>query len=397
MGSGPPASGAPASWGGASGGESSGSKASDQALRRFEKRIRFRLDLNAAVSRATSSLPAAAQIVVAVVGSYAIAHYLFGHTTPLLAITVVIATLGFGRDARPRRVLDNAVGILIGIVLSEILLALVGHGLWQITVVLFITLVVARFFSPSPVFAAAAGVQSMLVMLLPPPGGGVFARSIDGLIGGVVALLVTAIVPRDPRAIARRDARRLTSALVESLDSLRAGLRQADEPAASLSVERLRRTQVLVDDWTMSLDSAIAIARISPFLRRHLPALRHQARVLEGMDLSARHLRVLARRVSFLLHDGVKRPQLAALLDPVAEAIALLGASIEHPEKPESSAVAAALLEDLMAELVPDNALPNAPVTESVIVLLLRPLVVDLLVASGWSADAARALLPPAV
>jgi hypothetical protein len=38
--------------------------------------------------------------------------------------------------------------------------------------------------------------------------------------------------------------------------------------------------------------------------------------------------------------------------------------------------------------------MPHAPVTETIIVLLTRPLVVDLLVASGRTGDEARALLP---
>jgi uncharacterized membrane protein YgaE (UPF0421/DUF939 family) len=354
--------------------------------------MRVRLDIKVALTRVTSSTPAALQIVVAVIASYAISHYLLGHTTPLLSITVVIAALGFGRDARPRRVFDTVVGILVGILFSELLFNWLGSGIWQIAVILLLTLLLARLISPSAAFAAAAGVQAMLVMLLPAPGGGVLTRSVDGLVGGIVALLVTALIPRDPRGIARRDARRLTSALSEALDALLAGLRQGDEPAASLSVERLRRTQTLVDDWTSSLDSAMSIARISPFLRRHLPDLRQQERVLRGMDLAARHLRVIARRVSFLVRDREVRPDMADLFAPIAAAIALLGESVEHPERRNE---AAALLETLVVKLAPGIALPNAPVTESVIVLMIRPLVVDLLEASGRSADDARGLLPP--
>ena len=358
--------------------------------------MKVRLDAKVALTRVASSTPAAAQIVVAVLCSYAFSHYVLGHASPLLSITVVIAALGFGRDARPRRVFDTVVGILVGILFSEVLFTLLGGGIWQIAVILMLTLLLARLISPSAAFAAAAGVQAMLVMLLPPPGGGVLTRSIDGLVGGVVALLVTALIPRDPRGIARRDARRLTSALGESLDALLSGLRQGDEPAASLSVERLRRTQALVDDWTSSLDSATSISRISPFLRSHLAALRQQARILRGMDLAARHLRVLARRVSFLLRDGKPRPELAVLLEPVASAVALLGRSIESPEhSAEARAEAAAALEELASRLNPNVALPGAPVTESVIVLLLRPLVIDLLEASGRTADDARELLPP--
>jgi uncharacterized membrane protein YgaE (UPF0421/DUF939 family) len=370
---------------------SSGTPTSADRLRRFERSMRRRLDVKIAVKRAWNSVPAALQIVVAVLGSYAIAHFALGHAVPLLAMTVVVSALGFGRDARPRRVFDSVVGILIGILFSEVLFTFLGGGIWQIAVILFLTFVVARLVSPSAAFAAAAGVQSLLVTLLPAPDGGVLVRSVDGLVGGVVALVVTALVPRDPRAIARRDAGRLLSTLSESFDALLDGLRTGDEAAASLAVERLRRTQPLIDDWNASLDSAVSIARISPFLRRHLPTLRHQARVLQGFDMAARHLRVLDRRVSFLVRDGVARPELAALLAEIDAAIVLLGASIDDPGRAED---AAAVLEAIAPRLDPAVLVPGAPVTETVIVLLSRPLVVDLLIAAGRPAAAARALLP---
>jgi uncharacterized membrane protein YgaE (UPF0421/DUF939 family) len=353
--------------------------------------MRRRLDLKIAVTRAWNSVPAALQIVVAVVASYAFSHYVLGHSVPLLSITVAISSLGFGRDARPRRVFDSVVGILVGILFSELLFTLLGSGVWQIALILFLTFVIARFASPSAAFAAAAGIQSMMVMLLPDPDGGVLTRSVDGLVGGVIALLVTALVPRDPRALARRDAGRLLSTLAESFESLLDGLRTGDEAAASLAVTRLRRTQPLLDDWNAALDSALSIARISPFLRRHLPALRHQARVLQGLDLAARHLRVMDRRVSFLLRDGVPRPQLAELLGQVAEGITVLGESIDHPARAKE---AAAIFERIAPRLDPAVIMPHAPVTETIIVLLTRPLVVDLLVASGRTGDEARALLP---
>ena len=353
--------------------------------------MRLRLDLGIAITRAWNSVPAAVQIVVAVVASYAFSHYVLGHSVPLLSITVVISSLGFGRDARPRRVFDSVVGILIGILFSEVLFTLLGSGVWQLALILFLTLIVARFTSPSAAFAAAAGIQSMMVMLLPNPDGGVLTRSVDGLVGGVIAILVTALIPRDPRAIARRDAGRLLSTLAESFDALLDGLRSGDEPAASLAVERLRRTQPLVDDWNTSLDSAISISRISPFLRRHLPALRHQARVLQGLDLAARHLRVIDRRVSFLVRDGVPRPELAELLGGIARGIEVLGASIDEPARADE---AAAILAGIAPRLHPQSIVPDAPVTETIIVLLARPLVVDLLVAAGRPADEARALLP---
>jgi len=95
-------------------------------------------------------------------------------------------------------VLESLLGILLGIALADVLALWLGTGLWQLVVVLLVVFVVGRALSPNPAFAVAAAVPSALVMLLPPPEGGPFERSLDGLVGGVVALLVTALVPRDP-------------------------------------------------------------------------------------------------------------------------------------------------------------------------------------------------------
>lgn len=349
-------------------------------LRRLERSIRRRLDARTALRRAATSVPAALQIVVAATGAYAFAHFVLGHEVPLVAVTVTISTLGFARDARPRRVLESVIGILVGITLAEVLLLVVGTGIWQVAVVLFATLIVARIVSPSNAFAIAAGVQSMLVMLLPAPDGGVFVRSIDGLVGGVLALLVTALIPRDPRRLALADTRVLRSILTEALDTVVASLRAADEPAASLALERLRRTQAVIDASGSSLDTALAVSRISPFLRRHLPALRQQAALNAGYDLAARHLRLITRRIDFLVRDGVPRPELAELMVRVRDGLAAL---------PERDGLVA-----LAADLDPDVVLPGADVTDTILVHLLRPLVVDLLVASGMPLDEARALLP---
>ncbi|WP_166877477.1 aromatic acid exporter family protein [Salinibacterium sp. ZJ450] len=360
-------------------------------LRRLERSIRWRVGFRMSLTRVGTSLPAIGQIVIAALLSYAVAHYLLGHAAPVLAVTVVVSSLGFGRDARPRRILESAVGMLVGITLSETLWMLAGSGAWQIAVALAVTLVVARFSSPSNAFAVAAGVQSMMVMIMPAPDGGVYVRSLDGLIGGIVALIVTALIPRDPSSIAQRDGRRLYSTLSEALDSTVDALRTGNEAAAALALERLRRTQVLIDDWTASLDSAVAIARISPFLRRHLPALQQQKRLLTGGDLSVRHLRLFVRRVMFLVRDAAARPELARVVEGIAGGVVLLGDGVRNPASLDE---ARSRFAAVMRELDPTTLLPGAPMVDTVLVMMLRPLLVDLLVASGMPDAEARGLLP---
>ncbi|HEY0259402.1 MAG TPA: FUSC family protein [Lacisediminihabitans sp.] len=351
----------------------------------------IRPDFRSTGERFRESIVPALQITVAVTASYAIAHYWLGHAVPLLAVTVTISSLGFVRDARPVRVLESAVGMLIGIVLSESLLLVVGRGIWQIPVVLLIVLLVARVFSASNAFAVAAGVQSMLVLLLPAPVGGPFVRSLDGLVGGLVALLITAILPRDPRRIALHDARALFGAFTDALSLLVGALERGDGSAADRALDRLRGTQPILDAWSASLESARAIARISPFLRRHGPELDAQARVLRGMDLATRNLRVISRRLDFLVRDGVPRPAIAALVASLATSVSLLGQSLDDPRLGDTVRIG---LVAVAERLRPDIVAKDAPVTDSVVVLMLRPLLVDLLTAADLPEEKARALLP---
>ena len=349
------------------------------------------LRLSASWNRLVDSLLPIVQIVAAATAAYAIAHFLLGHSAPLLAATVTISSLGFVRDARPVRVLESAIGIVIGIAVSELLLSLVGRGIWQLALVLAVTLVAARLLSSSNAFAVAAGVQSMLVLIMPQPDGFPFQRSIDGLIGGAIALLVTALVPRDPRRLARRDAKRLFLVFTESLSSLVSALEQADEPSAERALERLRRTQPIIDSWGASLDSARAIARISPFQRKRLPELDAQSRVLRGMDLAVRNLRVIARRIDFLVRDGVPRPALGSLVATITTSVTLLGQSLDDPVLADTARVG---LAGIAAHLAPQTVVGDAEVTDSVVVLMLRPMLVDLLTAAGLDEAKARATLP---
>jgi uncharacterized membrane protein YgaE (UPF0421/DUF939 family) len=342
--------------------------------------------------RASDSLPAALQITVAGLVAYLIAHYLFGHEVPLIAVTVTITTLGIARDARPRRVLEIALGVTIGIALSELIVLGIGKGPWQLAIVLFATLVVARAVSANPAFATAAAVQGMIVVLLPEPSGGPFTRSIDALIAGAVALAVTALIPRDPRRAAARDARALFSVFKESLDGVVESLEHGQHEAAELALERLRRTQGLVDNWAETLESAVAIARISPWLRRQLPELATQSRILRAADLTTRHLRTIARRVGVVTEDALPHPELAALFAELATGIDLLGRQLDDRELTGASR---SVFTDLARRLDPAMVFPDAELRETLIVVLVRPLVIDLLVATGMSADDARGLLPP--
>lgn len=358
-------------------------------LRRLERRIVRVSTWRAAGRRVWESLPAILQIVAAALASYAIAHYAVGHATPIMAVTVVVSSLGLTLDARPIRVLQSVLGILLGVALAVGLEFVAGKGWWQLGVVLLLVMALGRLLVKNPAFPVAAAIPAALTIVLP-VNGSAFDRVIDAGIGGAIALLATALIPRDPRRTALRDGHRLYSVLVESTTGTVDALRTGDSAAGELALSRLRRTQELVDAWAQSLETARSIARISPWLRARLPELDRHLRALRGGDHAARHLRLIARRAEFMVRDGVRHEALSGLIDEFRGVLELIALELDDVQL---AGAARNVLWDLTARLGP-AAVPRASVAESALIVQLRPLAVDLLVATGVPLAEAQARLP---
>ena len=347
--------------------------------------------LKDATTRLIESLLPATQITIGALVAYSIARFGLGHAAPLLAMTVCITALGFSRDARPRRIIQTAIGMVVGIAISDIALVNLGSGVWQLSLVLVVVLLAARFISGGSTFAVTAAIQAMLVQLSPAPAGGVYIRTIDGLIGGTMALIVTVLIPRDPRGMARSDASKLFDFFITTLETLRLALRDVDTNIVDDALAKARRSQPLIDNWRMSLDSAVAISKLSPFLGKYKGDLKGQVRLMRGMDLATRNLRVIVRRVTFLIKDGTARPYLADLCDQLSEAVLLMREGLNDPKL---LIEAQERLLEVIRQLDPKRFGIADQVREASALLLFRPLVVDLLFASGMNEEDARAELP---
>lgn len=350
---------------------------------------RRRVDPRPALRRVSDSGVAIVQIVVAATGAYAFAHVVLGHPAPLLAATVTVSSLGLVRDARPRRVLETVVGMLLGILVAELLLLVAGSGWWQLGIALALTLVVARFLSPQASFAIAAGIQSIIVMAI--PADAPMVRLLDGVIGGIAALLVTALIPRNPLRAELRDARAAFDALGNAMATVVQALHRGDRLRADRGLQKARALQPLIDDWRSSLESGEAIARIAPFLHRHRFELQRHKRILDAVDLATRNLRVVARRAAYLCDDGTGRPVAADLLAEIGRGAARIAGALDdivlEPEARSS-------LTAVAAHLDPAALLPDATLGDHNLIAAMRPLIVDLLVAAGTPPDDARAAVP---
>jgi uncharacterized membrane protein YgaE (UPF0421/DUF939 family) len=350
---------------------------------------RARFHLRPRLARAREAALPILQIVVAATAAYAFARYVLGHPAPLLAGTVTISSLGLVRDARPRRVLETVVGMLVGVLVAEVFVILAGPGWWQLALALAVTLVVARFLSPYPPFAIMAGIQSIIVMAVPAQQP--FGRLLDGIVGGVAALLVTALIPRNPRREEVRDGHAVFTGLQGAAGTAMQALRRGDRLRAERSLEKARALGPLVDAWRESLDSALAVARISPFLRRQTEELRRHERVRQQLDFATRNLRVVARRIVYLCDDGVPRPVAADVLGELMRGADLLAQSLDDIsfQPPAREALLA-----VATRLDPATILADGSFGDQGLIAALRPLAVDLLTATGMDPADARGALP---
>ncbi|WP_235038149.1 FUSC family protein [Microbacterium sp. 18062] len=343
----------------------------------------------AAIHRLRESVPAIVQIVVAASAAYAFAHFVLGHAAPLLAATVTVSSLGLVRDARPRRVLETVIGMLVGIVIAELIYLVAGAEWWQLAIALAATLAVGRLISAQPGFAISAGIQSIIVMVI--ATGAPFIRLLDGVIGGIAALLVTVLIPRNATRGEIRDGRALFAAFEDAARAVVQALHRGDRMRAERGLEKARALQPAVENWRASVETGIAVARISPLLHRQRFELQRHRRILQSMDFATRNLRVIARRVVYLTDDRTAHPALADALGELVRAGALVGDTLD--DLALEPAAREALLA-LASRLDPQTLLADATFGEQNLVAALRPLAVDFLTATGMTAADARAAIP---
>ena len=354
-------------------------------------RVRDRFDPRPGLSRLRESAWPILQLVLAVTVAWSFAHFVLGHSAPLLAVTVTVSSLGLARDARPRTLLETLAGMLLGVLLAEAMLAIAGYGWWQIALTALVALSVARFVSPKISFAVAATIQGLVVMIIPAAVSSPLSRLLDALTAAVVAILVTVLVPRTLSRETARDARAVFAAADGAIHAVAQGLRSGDRLRADRGLEKARALEPLVATWHIKLESAAAVARISPWLRRRRAEVERHQRVQAATDLVMRNLRVIARRSAYLAADGVPRPVPAELLLALGRGLALIGESLNditiEPAARETIAAIAAHLD-------PAAVLPEGTPADHNLIAAMRPLAVDLLVAVGMPRDQAQAQIP---
>jgi uncharacterized membrane protein YgaE (UPF0421/DUF939 family) len=318
--------------------------------------------------------------------AYLVARDLVGHPVPFFAPIACVLVLGVGVTNRLRRSVELAVGVSVGVAVGDLIVALIGPGWWQISVVVGLALLAALLFDVGALLLNQAAVSAVLVATLQPPGTtAAFSRWVDTLIGAAIGLAMAATLPSHPLTRARRGLTELLEELEAVLVGTADALEARDSDAAAAVLERARATQKRVDTLVDAVDAGFEITTIAPLRRRHRGELARLRTAIRPVDLALRNARVLARRGHASVLDGEEPdPDLVLVMRRLAEAVAVLRDELTTGESTDGAR------SDLLdtAALVPSQ---GGGYSAEVVLAQLRSMLVDLLGATGMERDDAVA------
>lgn len=314
---------------------------------------------------------------------------LFGHPRPIFAPVAALIAVSTTLGQRRRFAVEMVVGIALGVGIADALFVLMGGGTLQIAAIVVGAMVAAVALGGSAVLVSEAAVSALLVVTVQPPGSGLSgARFLDSLLGGLIALAITSLVPPDPVRTVRRAAEPLLAQIAAALDDVALALDSGDKDLAERTLARVRALDR--DALKQAVAASNETLRLAPFARTSRRQFARYARAEAQIDAAISSVEALSRAVvrALQLRDNVPAPVPEAIRD-LAGAVRRLEESLGDPSG-EISVREPALRAARQATLVLDQ---TANLSVSTIVVQVRSAAVDLLRGSGMAREEAERLV----
>lgn len=333
-----------------------------------------------------------------------VAENVFQHHQPFFAPIAAVLSLGVSSGKKLRRGFELVLGASVGVGIGDLVISNIGSGYWQVSVVVFVAIVVATFVDKSPTVAFQASSTAVLIATLLPPGSSAsFDRVIDALVGGVIGIVVMAVVPSSPLKPARREVSTLISKAALVLDDVATGMDDRNREKIEKGLRTARGTQTTVNALLQNVDGGSEAVVVSPVYWTARRYTKSMTRILVPVDNVMRNVRVLARRAETMIADGVTPPEeMIELVRGISDELGHLGAlfaeggtrgtreeAVEIPEIIRN-------LQRLAAGATLDIA-DNTGLSGTVVLAQCRSIIVDALQVCGFSRESALATLVPTV
>jgi uncharacterized membrane protein YgaE (UPF0421/DUF939 family) len=330
-----------------------------------------------------------AQAALATSLAWVIAKEVFGHPRPVFAPVVALIGVSATLGQRRRYATEMVIGVALGIGIADALFVAIGDGPVQVGAIVAGAMAAAVALGGGAILVSEAAVSALLVVTIQPPGSGLSgARFLDSLLGGVLALLVTAVLPTNPATAARRAAAPLLTELAGTLDEMALALEHQDSGLAERALQRARGLDP--DRLADSVAAGEEMLRLSPFARRARARFSRYVVASTQLDATLTSVKALARASVRGVQLGAHIPDdVSSAIRDLAETVRNLDRYFEHPEEepPVSRhALRAAARATLVLEV-------TSNLSVSVVVGQVRAAAVDLLRSWGLGREEAEELV----
>lgn len=356
-------------------------------------RARQRLlpDLHEAAVRLRLQWMLLLQAAVAATGAWAVATEVLGHRSPIFAPLSAIIAITAGAGRRRAFVVETVAGVALGILVADLIVTGIGTGIWQLALVTPAAMVVAVAFGARPLVVTQAAISAMLVVTVQPPGSGQsLPRFLDALVGGTVALGVTAVIASDPLKTVRASADSVLKELSAILRSAADAVAAMDKDGVIAALLRARALEGRETLWREAVSAGREVVRTAPPHLRARGRLDVYEQAMDGVELAIRNIRVLMRGALRAVELEERVPgEICDAMRLLAEAVCRLATDLENPGAPDESRVLA-----LRAAAQATEAHQLAPsLSVSAMAGQIRSTAVDLLRGLGEAPGDARAAI----
>jgi uncharacterized membrane protein YgaE (UPF0421/DUF939 family) len=334
-----------------------------------------------------------AQAALASASAWWLARELLGHPRPIFAPVVALIAVSTTLGQRRRYAVEMVLGVALGIGIADSLFTLIGGGTLQIAAVVVIAMVSAVIVSGSALLVSEAAISALLVVTIQPPGSGLSgARFIDSLLGGVVGLVVTSILPSNPAAAVHRAAKTLLDEIAATFEDVATALERRDGELADATWSRAAAIEA--DPLEHALAAGRETLRLAPFRRGTRSTFRRHEAAAVWIDSAIVTVEAMSRgAVRALRQNDNVPPGVSEAIREIADAVRRLERTLADDGDP-AAVREPALRAAARATLVLEQ---TANLSVSAIVVQVRAAAVDLLRGSGLERDETERLVREAV
>ena len=338
-----------------------------------------------ALSRPAASAWPLVQATLGATLAWAIARRVAGHPDPFFAPMSAVVALNAPRGERGLQAVRLLSGVVVGIVVGEAAVAVLGAAYGGIALASFVAMAIAHAAKAARIVVIQAGGSASLTVAVAGGDAGLH-RLIDALIGGGVAIFFSQVLfSPEPVALLRAAEADALRGIADALD-LTARTLETEGKQAERPLRALREVRDRLAELARLRNASGNVARRSMIWRSQMAPVVRERENAEQLDLLGDACVMLAR-TAFAV-DLIERRRLAAAVHELADVVAALARTQGERDKRQSAANRALAVAREFSRI--DS---PADSDAAVAAAMLRIVAADVMVFAGVDASEAQAAI----